>query len=293
MALEVLKGRHCILTLEYMKLKLCFSTCPNDTFMFDALVNRKIDTQGYSFDTHLADIDELNSLAIEGVVDITKISFNAFAQVSDRYQLLSSGSALGRGVGPLLVSRKLIYPDEVKHIKIAIPGIETTANMLFSIAFPEAKNKKTYLFSDIEEAILSNEVDAGLIIHENRFTYEKKGLKKIVDLGEFWESQTKLPIPLGGIAIKRSLPSSVKSQINLLVKQSVEFAFSHPKESYPFVRKYAQTMEEDVIYKHIQLYVNGYSIDLGDDGRNAVNELYTRTHILNLIPKVNKDIFIM
>ncbi len=275
-----------------MKLKLCFSTCPNDTFMFDALVNGKIDTKGFSFDIQLADIDELNRLAFEGVADITKISFNAFASVSENYQLLNSGSALGSGVGPLVISRRIIHPEEVKQVKIAIPGLETTANMLFSIAFPDASNKRVYLFSDIEEAILSNEVDAGVIIHENRFTYEKKGLKKIIDLGEFWESQTKLPLPLGGIAIKRNLPDQIKDQINGLMKQSVEYAFAHPKESYPYVRQYAQSMEEDVMYKHIQLYVNKYSVDLGENGRHAINELYTRAYKLNLIPKLNNDIFI-
>lgn len=260
--------------------------------MFDALVNGKINTLGYSFDIHLADIDALNRLAIEGITDITKISFNAFAQVSENYQLLSAGSALGRGVGPILVSRRNIYPDEVKYVRIAIPGIETTANMLFSIAFPDAKSKNVYLFSEIEEAILSNEVDAGLIIHENRFTFEQKGLRKIMDLGEYWETKTNLPIPLGGIAIKRSLPDKLKTQINLLMRQSVEYAFAHPKDSYSYVRKYAQTMNVEVMYKHIQLYVNKYSIDLGDDGRNAINELYAKSHELNLIPKVNDDIFI-
>ena len=275
-----------------MKLKLCFSTCPNDTFMFDALVNGKIDTKDFSFDVHLADIDELNQMALGRVADIIKISFNAFAKVSDSYQLLNSGSALGSGVGPLVISRRVIQPDEVKHIRVAIPGQDTTANMLFSIAFPDVENKKVYLFSDIEEAILSNEVDAGVIIHENRFTYDKKGLKKIIDLGEFWETQTKLPIPLGGIAIKRDLPDRIKEQINGLMRQSVGFAFAHPKESYPYVRRYAQSMDEEVMYKHIQLYVNKYSVDLGKDGRNAIMELFSRTHQLNLIPKIREDIFI-
>lgn len=260
--------------------------------MFDALVNGKIDTKGFSFDIHLADIDELNRLAIESVADITKISFNAFAKISDKYQLLSAGSALGSGVGPLVVSRRLIYPEEIRHVKIAIPGIETTANMLFSIAFPEAINKKTYLFSDIEEAILSNEVDAGLIIHENRFTYEQKGLKKIIDLGEYWETLTKLPIPLGGIAIKRNLPDTIKNQINELMRQSVEYAFANPKETYSYVRQYAQTMDEEVAYKHIQLYVNRFSVDLGDEGRKAILELFARANQLSLISNVNKDIFI-
>ena len=194
--------------------------------MFDALVNGKIDSKGFSFDIHQADIDELNRLALEGVPDITKISFNAFAKVSDTYQLLNSGSALGSGVGPLVISRRLIHHEDLRHVKIAIPGLDTTANMLFTIAFPDAANKKVYLFSDIEEAILSNEVDAGVIIHENRFTYEKHGLKKIIDLGEFWESQTKLPIPLGGIAIKRNLPDKTKTQLNLLMKKSVEYAYT-------------------------------------------------------------------
>jgi 1,4-dihydroxy-6-naphthoate synthase len=275
-----------------MNLKLNFSTCPNDTFMFDALVNSRITTNDFTFDIHLADIDELNQLAFEGIPDITKISFNAFARLSDKYQLLNAGSALGSGVGPLVISNRLIYPDEVKHASIAIPGLETTANMLFSIAFPDALNKRVYLFSDIEEAILSNEIDAGVIIHENRFTYEKKGLKKIIDLGEYWESLTKLPIPLGGIAIRRSLPEKIKSQIDSFMRQSVEFAFAHPKQSYPYVRKYAQSMDEDVMYKHIQLYVNKYSVDLEVDGRNAIMELFRRTQQLNLIPKVKDDIFI-
>ena len=275
-----------------MRLKLSFSTCPNDTFMFEALINQRIKMQGYSFDLKLADIEELNKLAFVGEPDITKISFNAFAKVSDKYQLLTSGSALGSGVGPLVVSKRTILPNEFDSAKIAIPGLETTANMLFSIAYPSAHNKKVYLFSDIEEAILSNEVDAGVIIHENRFTYQQKGLTKIIDLGEFWENQTGLPIPLGGIAIRRSLPESVKLDVNSMLRQSIEFAFNNPKISYPYIRRYAQTMEEEVMYKHIQLYVNSYSIDLGDNGKKAIQFLYKRTSELNLIPQVREDIFI-
>jgi 1,4-dihydroxy-6-naphthoate synthase len=261
--------------------------------MFDALVNGRIDTKGYIFDIHLADIDELNLLAFDGTPDITKISFNAFSKVADKYQLLNSGSALGSGVGPLVVSRKLIYPDEVKHARIAIPGLETTANMLFTIAFPEATNKQVYIFSDIEEAILSNEVDAGVIIHENRFTYENKGLKKIVDLGEFWETHTKLPIPLGGIAVRRSLPDGVKAKISDMLRKSVEYAFLHPKDSYQYVRKYAQSMDEEVMYKHIQLYVNKFSVDLGAEGKNAIRELFHQSSQLSLTPKLNDDIFLL
>lgn len=275
-----------------MKLTLCFSTCPNDTFIFDALVNGRIDNKGLAFDLHLADIDDLNKIALRGEADITKISFNAFSKVTDTYQLLTSGSALGRGVGPLLVSRRVIYPDEIDSIKVAIPGLETTANMLFTIAYPNVRNKQVYLFSDIEEAILTGEVDAGVIIHENRFTYQKKGLKKIVDLGEFWEKETKLPIPLGGIVIRRELPTELKNTVNSLLQKSVEYAFAHPKDSYPFVKKYAQAMDEEVMYKHIELYVNNYSIDLGTEGKNAIVQLYKKSAELKVIPEVRSDIFI-
>jgi 1,4-dihydroxy-6-naphthoate synthase len=275
-----------------MKLKLCFSTCPNDTFMFDALVNGRIDTKGLSFEIHLADIDELNSLAAEGYADVTKISFFAFAKNTGKYQLLTSGSALGNGVGPLVISKKRIYPDEIKNTRIAIPGLETTANMLFSLAFPDATNKKVYLFSDIEDAILSGKVDLGVIIHENRFTYEKKGLKKIIDLGEYWESKTNLPIPLGGIAIRRDLPNPIKHQIDDLLRQSVEYAFAHPNHSYPYVKKYAQAMEEEVMYKHIQLYVNKYSIDLGTNGRKAIDQFYKQLIDFKLIKNIDDEIFV-
>lgn len=275
-----------------MKLKLSFSTCPNDTFMFDALVNGRINTHGFDFEIHLADIDELNKLAFEGVSDITKISFNALSKVTDSYQLLNAGSALGSGVGPLVISKKQINAADIQNARVAIPGLDTTANMLFSIAYPNAKNKKVHLFSDIEEAILSNEVDAGVIIHENRFTYEKKGLKKIADLGEYWETLTKLPIPLGGIAVRKSLSDSVKSAIDSMLRQSVEHAFNNPKDSYPYVRKYAQSMEEEVMYKHIQLYVNKYSINLGETGHKAIMELYNRSYLLNITPKVSDEVFL-
>ncbi len=189
-----------------MKLKLSFSTCPNDTFMFDAIVNKRIDLKGFDFDIHMTDIEELNRLAMNGYTDITKISINAFASLSGSYQLLTSGCAIGHGVGPLVVSKRKIYPDEIAKTRIGIPGVNTTANLLFSIAFPNATDKHVFLFSDIEEAILSDAIDAGVIIHENRFTYEQKGLRKIIDLGEFWEQETALPIPLGGIAIKNHSP---------------------------------------------------------------------------------------
>jgi len=278
--------------LDQMKLKLGFSTCPNDTFIFDALVHHKIDTEGLEFDLLLADVEELNKLAFEHEIDITKLSYHAYAYVSDNYTLLDSGSALGNNNGPLLISKHKIYPDEIEDLNIAIPGKYTTANLLLSIAYPKALYKKVYLFSDIEEVILSNEVDAGLIIHENRFTYEKKGLLKIIDLGEFWQKKTKMPIPLGGIVVNKKLNSDVQLKINRLVRKSIEFAYENPDSSLGFIKQYAQEMDPDVMRKHIALYVNDYSFDLGENGKEAIHTLYKEAEIVPGFPKLNKKIFI-
>jgi 1,4-dihydroxy-6-naphthoate synthase len=274
------------------KITLGFSTCPNDTYIFDAMVHQKIDTEGLEFDVVLGDVEELNMKALNNELDVSKISYHAFSKIAHNYLLLDSGSALGYKNGPLLISKHKIYPDELKDIKVAIPGLNTTANLLFSIAFPESKNKKEYLFSDIEEAILSNEVDAGLIIHENRFTYEAKGLNKIIDLGEYWEKETGLPIPLGGIAVNRNLDKEVQLKINRALKRSVEFAFENPKSAYPYIKQYAQEMDEDVMYKHIELYVNDFSRELGVDGRKAINVLYERAIALGVLPEMNEQIFL-
>lgn len=275
-----------------MKLSLGFSTCPNDTFIFDALVNGKVDTEGLEFDTFLGDVEYLNNLAFKREIDITKLSYHAYAWVSDKYLLLRSGSALGHNNGPLLVSKRKIYSDEVDDISIAIPGKYTTANLLFSIAWPKATNKAEYLFSDIEELILDNEVDAGLLIHENRFTYKKRGLKKIADMGEYWESNFAKPIPLGGIAISRDLPSEVAAAVNRSLRRSIDFAFSNPESSYPYVRQYAVSMEKDVMLNHINLYVNEFTRDLGKDGIDAVNVLYKEAAERGVIPEIRDDIFI-
>ena len=265
-----------------MNLSLAISTCPNDTFIFDAIVNKRIDTGNYSFDLSLADIEQLNNFALQGEMHLIKISYAAYPLVSEKYQFLTSGSALGRGVGPLVISKRKIYPDEISSTKIAVPGLHTTANLLFSIAYPEAKDKKVLLFSDIEEAVLSNEVDVGVIIHENRFTYQAKGLKKVVDLGNFWEEKTGLPIPLGGIAVRRNLSNEIKTKMDRLVRNSVEYAFANPTHSYPFVREHAQTMELDVMRNHIDLYVNSFSVNLGNEGKNAVQSLFKIATELNV-----------
>lgn len=275
-----------------MKLTLGFSTCPNDTFIFDAMVHAKIDTEGLEFTVKMGDVEELNKAAFEAEIDITKLSYHAYAKIIDNYILLNAGSALGRNNGPLLISKHKIYPDEVNDLKIAVPGENTTANLLLSIAYPNAKNKIEYLFSDIEQAVLSNEVDAGLIIHENRFTYQEKGLKKIIDLGEFWEERNSLPIPLGGIAVKRSLPIHIQQKVDRVLARSINFAYANPNESFPFVKQYAQEMKEEVMYKHIDLYVNEFTRDIGADGKKAVETLFKTAADLKIIQKTHKNIFV-
>ena len=276
-----------------MQLSLGFSTCPNDTFIFDAMIHQKVDTEGLQFDVILADVEELNKNAFEGTIDITKLSYHAFAHVSNNYKLLTSGSALGYKNGPLLISKHKIYPDEVAGIKVAIPGKFTTANLLFSIVYPQIKEKKDYLFSDIEDAILGGEVDAGLIIHENRFTYEKKGLKKIIDLGEEWEEKTNNPIPLGGIVIHRKFDTETQQKVNRVLRRSVEFAFKNPDASYAYVKKYAQELNDEVIKKHINLYVNNFTANLGTEGKNAVETLFEMAKKEDLISSIPHDIFVI
>lgn len=275
-----------------MKLTLGFSTCPNDTFIFDAMIHNKVDTEGLEFDAHLGDVEELNRKAFEGYIDITKLSYHAFAFAAKNYRLLTAGSALGYKNGPLLISKYKIYPDEVNALKVAIPGNFTTANLLFSIVFPATKEKREYLFSAIEEAILDGEVDAGVIIHENRFTYDKKGLKKIIDLGEDWEEKTKLPIPLGGIVINRKIDKNLAWKVNRVLKRSVKFALNNPDSGYGYIKKYAREMEDEVIRKHIQLYVNSFTVELGDKGKEAVSELFRVAENKKILPPLTNDIFI-
>lgn len=272
-----------------MNLSLGFSTCPNDTFIFDAMVNGRIDTEGVHFNLHLADVEELNQIAFSSVLDISKVSYHAFAYLSTEYQLLSAGSALGFNNGPLLISKHKIYPDELDGLRIAIPGKFTTANLLLSIAYPKLQHKKEYLFSDIEDVILSGEADAGVIIHENRFTYQSRGLLKIVDLGEYWDQQTGLPIPLGGIIVKRALPQEIRLKINRVLRRSVEFAFANPKDSLPFIRQHAQSMDESVMRSHIELYVNDFSVDLGVKGKEAIHTLFEKSVERSLFPPLQPD----
>lgn len=275
-----------------MKLTIGFSTCPNDTFIFDALIHKKIDTEGLDFELLLADVEELNKAAFSNEIDITKLSYHAYAYVADNYKLLNSGSALGNNNGPLLISKHKIYLDEVSDLNIAIPGKYTTANLLLTIAYPKVRNTKEYIFSDIEEVVLSGEMDAGLIIHENRFTYEKKGLKKVIDLGEFWEDKTKMPIPLGGIVVNRKLPKEIQQKIDKLVRKSLEYAYENPASSLDFMKQYAQEMNEDIMKKHVDLYVNNFSTDLGEKGKAAIETLYKEAEIIERFPAIRKDLFV-
>lgn len=277
-----------------MRLTLGFSPCPNDCFIFDAIVNKRIDLEGLEFDVRLGDVETLNKGAFAGEIDITKLSYHAFAYCVNDYVLLDAGSALGRNCGPLLISKDKISKEELENgeVSVAIPGKYTTANFLLGLAYPAITDKTELVFSEIENAVLDGKFDAGLIIHENRFTYEAKGLKKIIDLGEYWESATKSPIPLGGIVIKRALPDEVKAKVNRVLRKSVEFAFANPKASLPYVREHAQEMSEEVMYKHIDLYVNDFSVDLGKEGRKAVLTLFKKAKERGVIPPNDTKLFL-
>ena len=217
-----------------MKLSLGFSPCPNDTFIFDALVNRKIDTGDFEFEVVLEDVQTLNRWALEKKLDISKVSYGVWPLLKDHYALLDSGGALGKGVGPLLISKNNILLKDISQLTIAIPGEQTTANLLFTMAFPEAKRKKFMVFSEIENAVLNDEVDCGVIIHENRFTYMQKGLIKQMDLGEYWEQKTKSPIPLGGIVMRNSFSGTEREELDRLIRDSLAYAEAY----YPDLSDY-------------------------------------------------------
>lgn len=264
-----------------MKLTLGFSPCPNDTFIFDALVNKKIDTEGLEVEPVLEDVQTLNEWALQGKLDITKISYGVLPLIIGNYIVLNAGGALGKGVGPLFITRNDGELKPVEEMSIAIPGEQTTAHMLFSLAYPQARKKKFLLFSEIEDAILNRQVDAGVIIHENRFTYQDKGLLKLADLGEYWETTTSNPIPLGGIVIKRNIDPVLQRRADSLIRKSLEYSFAHYPLVTDYVKQHAQEMSEAVMRQHIDLYVNDYSLDLGNDGRSAVKkflDIYGNLH---------------
>ena len=255
-----------------------FSPCPNDTFIFDAMVHHKIDTEGLEFEVVMEDVEELNRRAFRAELDITKLSFFSFTRLSSAYILLNSGSALGNNCGPILIAKEKSedWRGKMGSCSIAIPGKNTTAYFLLKFAVPLAQHTEEVLFSAIENAVLSGKTAAGVIIHENRFTYEQKGLVKLADLGEFWEQTTGFPIPLGGIVTRRHFPKELQLKIDRVLRRSIEHAFANPAEVMPFVRANAQEMEESVMKQHIELYVNDYSLELGEKGRAAVRYFFEK-----------------
>lgn len=282
-----------------MKLSLGFSPCPNDTFIFDALIHHKIDTEGLTFDVSFEDVESLNQKALDTQLDITKLSYHAYAYLTDTYVLLNAGSALGFGVGPLLICdrEEFLNPDfdlenKIKNLRIGIPGKLTTANLLLSLAFPQAENKVLMNFSEIEKELLNGRIDLGVIIHENRFTYQDKGLIKIMDLGDYWEKLSGSAIPLGGIVVKRELPQEIKEKVNRVIERSVRFAFQNPSSGLDFIRSHAQEMSGEVIYKHIELYVNKFSLNLGEEGRKAVELFFEEGVRKGIIPEPKQKLFI-
>jgi 1,4-dihydroxy-6-naphthoate synthase len=280
-----------------MKLTLGFSPCPNDTFIFDALIHHKIDTEGLEFEVFFDDVETLNHKVFRAQPDICKISYHAYAYAIENYVLLNSGSALGFGVGPLLISENSTLNfenilEQSQNLKVAIPGKYTTANFLLGLALPKLTNKVLASFSEIEGMVLRKDTDLGLIIHENRFTYQDKGLHKIIDLGEFWKEKTSCPIPLGGIVINRKINTETQHKVDRVLRKSVEYAFKNPKSGIDFIKSHAQEMDESVMFKHIELYVNKYSINLGKDGRKAIQTLFDQAVKSGIIPAINRNLFL-
>ena len=270
-----------------MKLTIGFSPCPNDTFIFDALINGKMDTQGFEFEARLEDVETLNEMAFAGTLDITKLSYSALLHTTNHYVLLYTGSALGQGVGPLLVAKSPMPQPLGSGLHVAIPGQYTTANLLFTLAQPHITHKTSMLFSDIENAVIEGKVDAGLVIHESRFTYAAKGLHKLMDLGEWWEATTGAAIPLGGIAIKRSHSADLAAQVDKLIAQSIAHAWEHYPSLSPYVTNHAYEMDEAVMRSHINLYVNEYTSHLGEKGIHAINTLFQYAHAAGIVKENN------
>ncbi|WP_242371612.1 MULTISPECIES: 1,4-dihydroxy-6-naphthoate synthase [Anaeromyxobacter] len=276
-----------------MRLTLGISPCPNDTFIFDALVNGAIDTGELRLDVVHEDVQTLNEWARAGRLDVSKVSYGVVPAIAGDYALLRSGGALGRGVGPLLVARPGVDAFRPETMRVAVPGRDTTAHLLFSLAYPAAAHKQFRVFSDIEDAVLGGAVDAGVIIHEGRFTYAAKGLVKLLDLGEHWERQTGAPIPLGGIVARRTLDRDVLRALERLVRESTLHALARRPLVTEYVRRHAQEMDEAVMRQHIDLYVNDFSVDVGDAGGRAVETLldvYARMNPASA--GVRRDVFL-
>ena len=272
-------------------ISLGFSPCPNDTFIFDAMVHHRIDTEGLDFEVHMGDVEELNQKAFKETLDVTKLSYHAFLHLIPSYAVLNSGSALGNNCGPLLIKRSDTESKLLEEATIAIPGAYTTANFLLHYAYPQIKETYEVLFSEIESLVQQKKVDMGVIIHENRFTYADRGFDKIRDLGAYWEEKTGLAIPLGGIMIKRSLPEAIRQKFQRVLRRSIQYAFDNPEASMDYVRAHAQEMDVEVMQKHIKLYVNQYSLDLGEKGKEAITHMYNYAVRKKMIVPQELDLF--
>ncbi|MDA8430603.1 MAG: 1,4-dihydroxy-6-naphthoate synthase [Geobacteraceae bacterium] len=272
-------------------LTLGFSPCPNDTFMFYPLVHGLVDTAGLAFCERLEDVETLNQLALKGELDVSKVSYHALGHIRDQYTLLRSGSALGRGCGPLLVARDNLDPADLRGKVIAVPGRYTTALLVLRLLDPRLENFLVMPFNEIMDAVLSGQADAGLIIHESRFTYHGFGLHKLVDLGEWWEGETGLPIPLGGIVAKRSLGADTITIIERALRAGVEYARTNPAAAASYIREHSQEMSAEVCAAHIGLYVNDFSADLGAEGERAIACLMQRAEEAGIIPLSSTNLF--
>jgi len=273
-------------------LTLGFSPCPNDTFMFYPLVHGLVDTGGYTFSERLEDVETLNKLAVQGVLDVTKVSYAALGHIREQYALLRAGSALGRGCGPLLVAREQLDPAALQDTTIAIPGRYTTAYLLMRLYDPGLTTFLEMPFHEIMDAVMTGRVEAGVIIHESRFTYQGLGLHQLLDLGEWWENETGLPIPLGGIVAKRSLGVATIRTIEQALAAGVEYARSNPAAATRYIREHAQEMSEQVCAAHIGLYVNDFSQQLGAEGEQDIAELLRRAETAGLVPASKEPLFI-
>ncbi|OQA00339.1 MAG: 1,4-dihydroxy-6-naphtoate synthase [Bacteroidetes bacterium ADurb.Bin408] len=273
------------------EITFAFSPCPNDTFMFDALVNGKIDKEGLNFRFVVEDVERLNEKAINEVYDVSKLSIHAFCHVAVDYVGLTSGGAFCDDFGPVLVSKDNYTQEDIKNLVVAIPGLFTSAAYIFRIFFNPRKFLPV-LFSDVEKVVFEGKADMGVIIHENVFSFHEKGLKEVLNLGKLWQERFSLPVPLGCIAVRRSLPGEVQKKINNLIQKSLKYAFENPTDSYNFVKRYAPKTSDDIIKKHIDTYVNAYSLQMNQSAFDAVNILYNEGVMQGDIQEINEDLFI-
>ncbi len=273
-------------------LTLGFSPCPNDTFIFHALVHGLVPCPGFGFRERLEDVETLNRLVLDGALDVSKVSSHLLGFIRDDYCLLRSGGALGRGCGPLVVSARFSAMEELKGRRIAVPGRYTTAYLLLRLFDPALDSIVFLPFHEIMGAVQRGDVDAGVIIHESRFTFGDYGLTRLLDLGEWWERDTGHPIPLGGIVAKRSLGAATVAAIDRSLRASVERAFAHPDAANGYIRAHSQEMGDEVCAAHIGLYVNDFSLDLGSEGEAAVATLLARAEASQLVPPSGKNLFI-